>query len=113
MAATSPPKWTAKYFRRRDDAQPRFTKLRQWCEQGTRGVRWKEPAITFNNRGIAYSEKGQHDRAIQDYDQAIKLNPNNAAALYNRSVAKDKKSDKARAEADLAAARRIDPKIGR
>jgi len=30
-------------------------------------------AIAFSNRGKAYSEKGEFDRAIQDYDQAIRL----------------------------------------
>ena len=37
----------------------------------------KEPknnlVIAFNNRGTAFSEKGQHDRAIQDFDQAPML----------------------------------------
>jgi len=41
-------------------------------------------AIAFYNRGNAYVRKGQNDRAIQDYDQAIRLNPNFADAFYNR-----------------------------
>ena len=32
--------------------------------------------IAYNNRGNAYMAKGEYDRAIQDYDQSIKLNPN-------------------------------------
>ena len=32
-------------------------------------------ARAYFNRGFAYSAKGQLDRAIQDFDQAIKLNP--------------------------------------
>jgi tetratricopeptide (TPR) repeat protein len=32
-------------------------------------------AFAFYNRGIAYSDKGQYDRAIQDFDQAVQLNP--------------------------------------
>src|SRR5215831_6577626 len=31
-------------------------------------------AEAFNNRGIAYRGKGELDRAIQDYGEAIKLN---------------------------------------
>ena len=29
--------------------------------------------IAYNNRGNAYTAKGEYDRAIQDYDQSIKL----------------------------------------
>jgi len=36
-------------------------------------------AEAFNNRGIAYRLKGEYDRAVQDYNQAIKLNAKFAA----------------------------------
>ena len=39
-------------------------------------------AIFFNNRGYEYDNKGEHDRAIADFDQAIQLKPDDAAA-YN------------------------------
>lgn len=67
----------------------------------------------FTNRGSGYANKGDYDRAIQDYDQAIKLDPKNAYALLNRGIAKVRKGDKAGGEADRAAARRINPNIGR
>ncbi len=35
-------------------------------------------AITFNNRGVAYSELGDFDRAISDYNQALTLAPGDA-----------------------------------
>ena len=38
-------------------------------------------AIAHSNRGITYSDKGNFDRAIADYEQALKLNPDLAAAL--------------------------------
>ena len=31
--------------------------------------------IAYYNRGVAYETKGDHDRAIADYNQAIELNP--------------------------------------
>lgn len=68
-------------------------------------------ANTFSNRGIAYYRKGQYERALQDFDQAIKLNPKEARLFKNRSVVREKKGDKAGAEADWAEARRIDPNI--
>ena len=44
-------------------------------------------AVAFYARGSAHQAKGQHDPAIVDYDQAIKLNPNFGAAFYNRGTA--------------------------
>ena len=40
--------------------------------------------IAFTNRGNYYRDKGEDDRAIQDYDQAIKLNPNNSDSFLGR-----------------------------
>jgi len=31
---------------------------------------------------VAYQKKGEYDRAIKDFDESIKLNPNNASAHY-------------------------------
>lgn len=42
---------------------------------------------TLLNRGYAFEETGQYDHAIQDYDQVIRLKPNDAKALYNRGHA--------------------------
>lgn len=41
----------------------------------------------FNNRGLALGLRGELDRAIRDFDQALKLNPNYAEALRNRGEA--------------------------
>jgi Flp pilus assembly protein TadD len=41
-------------------------------------------AKAFNNRGNACVLKGEYDRAIKDYDQAIKLKPDYADAFSNR-----------------------------
>jgi tetratricopeptide (TPR) repeat protein len=44
-------------------------------------------ARTFNDRGVAYVDKREYDRAIEDFDQAIKLDPNYALAFNNRGIA--------------------------
>jgi len=49
-------------------------------------------AVAYNNRGLAYTNKGQYDRAIIDLDRAIALNPNNAIVYNNRGFAYHNKS---------------------
>jgi tetratricopeptide (TPR) repeat protein len=57
-------------------------------------------ATAFDNRGVAYKLKGQYDRALQDYEQAIRLNPSNANAYNNRGVIYRIKGEYGRAIAD-------------
>ena len=38
----------------------------------------------YNNRGNAYADLGQYERAIQDYSKSIGLYPNDYVAYYNR-----------------------------
>jgi tetratricopeptide (TPR) repeat protein len=47
------------------------------------------------------------DDAVADYDEALKLNPKQAASLYGRGLAKFKKGDAGGSEADIAAAKAI------
>ena len=68
-------------------------------------------AIAFYNRALAYESKDDYVRAIADYDEALRLNPNDADALLYRGLDKQRIGDKAGAEADIAAAERINPNI--
>jgi Flp pilus assembly protein TadD len=52
------------------------------------------------------------DRAIEDCDQAMKLDPKDANPYYNRGLVKLKKGDKAGGDADIAKARQLNPKVG-
>ena len=49
--------------------------------------------------------------AIADIDQALKLRPTLASALYGRGVAKIKKGENADGEADVSAAKAIKPNV--
>ena len=41
--------------------------------------------IVYINRGDAYLSKGDHDRALTDFNHAIKLQPNRVLAYFNRA----------------------------
>lgn len=44
-------------------------------------------ALKFSNRGVEWRIKGDYERAISDYDDAIRLDPDYADAYYNRCIA--------------------------
>ena len=69
-----------------------------------------ERATVHHNRGTLYLKKGAADRAIQDFDEALKLNPASPATLNNRGLAYSAKGETDRALQDFDAAIRRDAK---
>ena len=63
-----------------------------------------------SNRGLAYSDKGDNDRAIKDHDVVICVDPRFAEAYFNRGLAYSSKRDHNRAIKDYSEAIRLDPK---
>src|SRR5262249_3873287 len=70
----------------------------------------RDRAEAFRNRGFAFSFKRDHDRAIADYTEAIRLDPKNSSAYFNRGAAWSEKGDLRRAIADQSQAIALDPK---
>ena len=66
-------------------------------------------ANTYGWRGMAWSEKGQLDRAIADFDQALTLVPTSAAIHNERGFALLSKGDNEKALADFDAVIQFDP----
>jgi lipoprotein NlpI len=64
----------------------------------------------YFNRGIEWVAKGDYDRAIADYDAALKLSPQSADTYFNRGSAWAHKGDPDRAIADYDTAIKLDPK---
>jgi lipoprotein NlpI/predicted aspartyl protease len=69
----------------------------------------KNLGFTYNNRGNAWGIKGQYDKAIADFDEAIRLNPQDAPTYGNRGHAWSRKGDYDRAIADYGEAIRLNP----
>ena len=67
-------------------------------------------AVAYIYRGVAYDDKGQYDRAIADYTQAIKLNPKYSKAYYVRGLAYRNTGQYDRAIADYDKAIELNPK---
>lgn len=66
-------------------------------------------ALAYGNRGTAWHAKGDNDRAIADYSEAIRLNPKDVPAYNNRGTALRDKGDLDRAIANYNQAIRLDP----
>lgn len=55
----------------------------------------------------------RYDEAIAGFDDVLRLDGRNAAAFYQRGICWRNQGDETRAAADLAAARAIDPNVGK
>jgi tetratricopeptide (TPR) repeat protein len=73
-------------------------------------------ALAHNNRGVAYGELGDFDRAIADYERALQLRPGDPKSLRNlriahtrRGLAAARVGDVDRALGDLARAIELEP----
>ena len=69
-----------------------------------------QDACNLRARGNAYGRKGDHDRAIADYNEAIRLDPKYALSFCNRGRTK-LKINEASGNADIAKARELDASI--
>jgi tetratricopeptide (TPR) repeat protein len=82
-----------------------------YCTQAieSRQLSGKLLAFAFSKRGNAYYGKGDQDRAILDYNQAIRLNPSDANSRSNRGAAYARKGDYDRAIEDYDEVVRLNP----
>lgn len=69
----------------------------------------KDLAAAFGNRGSAYLDKGELDRAIADYDQAITIDATSAVSFYGRAAAYFAKKQNDNAIDDLTRSLALDP----
>src|SRR2546421_12611482 len=74
------------------------------CTPSINSGKWKgrNLAAYYSNRAAAYREQGDNDRAIADYNEAIRLDPERTLAFLGRGIAFSEKGDNDRAIADFS-----------
>ena len=73
---------------------------------------WRSIPSTSNaycNRGNVWNDKGEYDKAIADYNQALAINPKDAIVYNNRGVAWKNKGEYGKAIADYGQAMTVNP----
>jgi tetratricopeptide (TPR) repeat protein len=82
------------------------------CNRSIESGRWRgaDLAWAYVNRGVGYTFKNEVERAIADYNEAIRLDPNLADAFTARGNVYGEKGEIERALADYNEAIRLDPK---
>ena len=65
----------------------------------------------YTNRGNLYADKGEKDLALNDYNQAIKLNPQLAEAYVNRGTLYQEKGEYELALKDYNQAIKLNPQL--
>lgn len=68
----------------------------------------QELALLFKNRGLAYANKKDYDRAIEAYDQAVRLGQD-SDSFYRRGLVYFEKNDFSHAIQDFDEALKLDP----
>ena len=74
-----------------------------------RNMNNRERAVTYLLRGEVYRDKGDPDRAIADFDRAIRIKSNYSRAFYYRGLTWDKKGQTQKAFKDVEQAAMLDP----
>jgi len=72
-------------------------------------IRMEQRASFLTNRGDSYQYKGELGTALDNYNAALRLDPNFAQAYNNRAVLYKKMGERSKALADYEAALRLDP----
>lgn len=67
-------------------------------------------SVTYYNRGIAYYEIGQLEKAIADYSKVVEINPRNIDAYFNRGIAYNELGLFEKSIADYSKMIEIDPR---
>jgi tetratricopeptide (TPR) repeat protein len=107
MAVTTVPAWTQTLKQWKCTGRPDIARDDNAIKSGKLGG--KDLAVAFAIRGSAYRAGGELRRAVQDYDQAAKLNPNDTDVFFRRGIAHGMLGNADRATDDFNQAIKLAP----
>jgi tetratricopeptide (TPR) repeat protein len=85
--------------------------LKQALDDCNRAMRREASGDRLDSRGWVYLRLGDYRNAIDDFDAALKMDPNIAFSYYGRGVAELRTGKSAQGQDDVAEARGLDAKI--
>jgi tetratricopeptide (TPR) repeat protein len=86
--------------------------LDQAIDDHTAAIQIKPLPIYFRNRGISFRRKGQKELALTDFDEAIRLDPKDWDAFFQRGFTNYTANEFQRAVQDLDQAIKLNPRNG-
>ncbi|GAB6391002.1 MAG: tetratricopeptide repeat protein [Treponematales bacterium] len=95
----------------RSFSQEKLADAKRAVDDLTQAVRLNPVPNAYLYRGCAYLGLGEYDKAVSDYNQALKLDRNDTGAYMNRGAAYRYKGDYNRAIADYTQAVKINPAL--
>ena len=78
-----------------------------------RGLKGHQLSAVYVNRGLTYYRMAKYNKAIADFNTALKIVPKNAYAYNNRGLTHEKMGNRALAIRDYRTALKIDPTLWR
>jgi tetratricopeptide (TPR) repeat protein/predicted aspartyl protease len=76
-----------------------------------RSLRGSTDVAILDSRALVYLRLGRLSDSIEDYDSALRINPNVPTSLYGRGLAELRVGDKDKGQADIAAAEKLDQHV--
>jgi tetratricopeptide (TPR) repeat protein len=83
------------------------------CTVAMRSGRWSgaNTSWIYNNLGKGYYLKQDYDRALSQYNEALRLNPNDVYALCGRGMTKNELGDNTGGQADIARSKSLNASV--
>jgi len=69
----------------------------------------KDNVMAYNNRGVAYGQRGEHRLALEDFDRSIELRAGSPGVYLNRGMTHGRLGDHESALRDISTAIELDP----